>query len=229
VSLGSTFEGYVRAGFAFPSHDAQVEGRFSVPLTDTLSVRVARRFSDMSRGFIRNAAQGIFNPSEGLSNPTPKNKWFPSTRSGIGRPTLRYKPNSDFDATLKVLGTSNRATADSFRQVVCKTGRSVNLGVLVDPYDDCKLNGTTSYGVLPAKVAANFPTARADAEPYNKFDAVFPTLVMNYAFSKLKVTSVTARRSSRCSASTIRKPAVSLFIPAAGRRNTAPFRRNCAW
>src|SRR5687768_10927191 len=51
---GASFEALARVGYEFEGHTANLEGVVSGPVTDTLGLRLAVRYSDMSDGYVTN-------------------------------------------------------------------------------------------------------------------------------------------------------------------------------
>jgi iron complex outermembrane receptor protein len=85
-----TFDGYVRALYGqFGQYAA--EGAVNVPIDEVLAVRFAGSFTGLD-GWQKN-------PYAGEDQPHQDNK--------AGRVTLLFKPSTDFDATLKIEGSSN--------------------------------------------------------------------------------------------------------------------------
>ena len=87
------FDGYVRALYGSYSTYA-VEGATSLPITDTLSIRIAGT-TDGTGGWIRNIDT---------------EKRAPDQENYVGRITALWKPTDDFDATLKVEGARNKTS-----------------------------------------------------------------------------------------------------------------------
>jgi iron complex outermembrane recepter protein len=190
---GNTLEGYMKAGYEYEGDEYTAEGAASIPITDDLSIRIAGRFNDMRRGYLDNEAQAIYNPLWKQYNAAPANPELPGDYGGLARFTAVYKPTDKFSATLKILVDSNHDDSESTpRQSVCAAGVTVSKtqGGLIDPFDDCRLNGTTSYGQLPPQVAAGWPQAN-NGVYYSRFNSVLPSLVMNYDMGKVTLTSVT--------------------------------------
>ncbi len=87
------YDGYVRA--LYGSYGAYaLEGAASLPVADTLSIRVAGTTNGMS-GWIENLNT---------------DKTAPGEQNYAGRITVSWKPSEDFDATLKVEDSSNLIT-----------------------------------------------------------------------------------------------------------------------
>ena len=201
---GDTFEGYLRAGYEVTSEMPFVEGAVTVPLSDTLSVRLAARYEHMFGGYVTNVAKPIADPfpgETGLTLPGAADRNRPGIRNFVGRFTAVWKPSENFDATLKVTGDEYRdnGSALASEAVGCATGNShpstfdllAPAVVFQDPYGDCKMDGRTSIGNAPAQVLANFKGGPSDGKPFDKDETLLTTLTMNYTVSNVTLTSVT--------------------------------------
>lgn len=90
------FDGYARALYGSYGQFA-LEGASSIPLTDTLALRVAGTFNGQN-GWIKNIDTG---------------EKAPHQRNVAGRATILWHPSSAFDATLKVEGGRNKTTGST--------------------------------------------------------------------------------------------------------------------
>lgn len=120
---GHGFSGYVKGSYGISTEDPIVEAAVSIPVTDTLAVRLAMRAEDMQGGYISDSAKplgvnplSLINPATGKSydpfyNGVPTASTganfdkYPKTKQLVERFTAVWKPTSNFDATLKVLGS----------------------------------------------------------------------------------------------------------------------------
>ncbi|GAA0336782.1 TonB-dependent receptor [Sphingomonas oligophenolica] len=201
VSPGDKLEGYVRAGYEFVSREPVVEGAISVPLTDTLAMRIAGRYSNMTHGYIVNTARSIPDPFDAgnLTLPGAAYDRGPNSRTTAGRFTLKWKPSADFDATLKVLGSSYRDRGGALEEIFTCGANSrpttYNLlnpaQALQDPFGDCVANRKVSFGQAPPEIVSKFIGAPADGKPYSSTGVVMSSLVMNYKISDITLSSVT--------------------------------------
>jgi outer membrane receptor protein involved in Fe transport len=201
VTPGDKLEGYVRAGYEFSASTPSFDGAVSIPLTDTLSVRFAGHYSHDNSGYIENTARPTANPFDGPTEPLPgaANTEGPLDRDGIGRVTVAWRPEGNFDATLKVLGSYhhdwNSNTAENIScganahptDVNPLTGQAVQ-----DPFGDCSANHQISVGNGPAGIVNTFAGGPADGQPFTEARAWVSSLQMHYQFAdKLDLTSIT--------------------------------------
>lgn len=200
VTPGSRMEGYVRAGYEFSTSSPAIDAAMTIPLSDTLSVRVAGHFNHDNSGDIKNVAGPIANPFEpGLPLPGAAYSQGPLNRDGAGRVTVAWRPNSDFDATLKVLGSYHHdwggATEEVFTCGANSHPSTINLlnptQVAADPFGDCRVNHVISNGAPNAEVVSNFFGAPADGKPFTETKVWLSSLSMNYRFDNLTLSSIT--------------------------------------
>jgi iron complex outermembrane receptor protein len=84
-------EGYVTAQYGFTFEEPVLEGVLSGPISETLAVRVAGRWSELNRGWIKNAY---------------RDRREPQLESAVGRISVLWKPSENFDLLAKA--TVNR-------------------------------------------------------------------------------------------------------------------------
>lgn len=189
---GDHLEGYARVGYEFDAHEWVGEGAVSTPLTDTLGVRLAGRYSRMD-GWLRNYGQpqavNIFAP--GFPTPGPADRIGPKTRDLAGRLTIAWSPTSDFHATLKVTAGHIRnngegATAEPY----CRGGVTVptSQGVPI-PSGDCALDDRKATSAVPSGLTANFPGAN-NGVPYGRQTNLLASLNLDYRLGDVALTSV---------------------------------------
>jgi len=188
-----------KAGYEFNAAERYLEAAVSGPISPTLGFRIAGRASHMS-GYLTNTSQPTVLPSDPdyirPGAPYPKS---PGSKEYLGRITLEWKPSSTFDASLKVFGSKLTDEGETGSvQLKCAPGHGapqtfdITTGTFViDPYDDCTLNGTRSLSGLPSARAAQFPGAR-DGKPYSDYYSILTSMTMNWRPSDtLTLTSVT--------------------------------------
>ena len=204
VSPGKILEGYVRAGYEVATQTPYAEGAVSVPLSDTLAVRMALRYSDMQGGTVRNLAGAIPDPFPGENTftlPGAGNGSRPQARSVTGRFTAVWRPNDSFDATLKFAASDYHDNGQSLINGVaaCAPGNAhpVAQDLLApsisfqDPFGSCSADGTISNGRAPVQVTSHFLGGPADGQPFSQSTGYLGTLTMNYRVDHLTFTSVT--------------------------------------
>ena len=188
--------GYLKGGYEFNAGERFVEGAVAGPITDTVGFRVALR-GDKMDGYIRNTAEPLATPGN-PGNPAAgaAHRENPGTREFLGRGTLTWKPDSRFDANLKVFGDKEHDNGETAgTEVTCVGAHPSTLDLLAgvyvtDPSGDCKLNGKTSLGALNPNVAANYTNANGGV-PYTSYNSFITSLTMNYKLDWATITSVT--------------------------------------
>ena len=186
---GNELAGFVRAGYEFEADEAYVEGAIGGPVTDTLGIRVAGRYSYME-GYIKNVAQPgpypcsgagcPFEPwvSAGITTPGADYKRFPHGSDWGGRITAVWTPSTTFSAKLKYSYGENKVAA--YYDTFCKPGLThfTTLGFL-DTQGDCKLDRSLASSGLPPVLATNMQGGN-EGRPYNHIKTHIATLNMNW-------------------------------------------------
>jgi iron complex outermembrane recepter protein len=207
---GSAVEGYLRAGYEFSASTPSVEGAISIPLTDTLSMRIAAHYDHDNSGYISNVARPIANPFE-PAYPLPGATYSegPLNRNGAARLTLAWKPDSQFDATFKLLGSYHRDDDGSTGEITSCGGAAhpTTTSLLdpalsaTDPFGGCTANHIVSNGNAPAAIVNAFAGGPSDGRPFTETSVVLSSLALNYKFDEpLTLTSVTGVYHSQHSA-----------------------------
>jgi len=166
------FDGYARVLYGMYGQFA-AEGATSVPLTDTLSMRVA----------------GTFNGQNGWITNVNTQERAPHDRNVAGRVTLRWHPTTNFDATLKAEIGHDRttgATSDTPGQFTDCPAPAPYKSSAIKQYCPYALAAGTPLGLdnnLNAGLAGQFADLKTDQE----------LLTMNYHLGGTTLTSVTAR------------------------------------
>lgn len=187
--------GYVRGGYEFKARERYVEGAISIPVTETLGVRFAGRYSKL-RGWVKNEAQGLavdpFNPFESVALPGAAWRWGPGSESKGGRITVKWDPSSAYSSVMKAtfLGYDD-VSATSTAEDVCE-GNPTTYGVW-DGISDCKINGRTSQGQLPGRYAEGPVGDRKwfSGVPYSKMSAMLLTWQQRLDLGNFQITSNT--------------------------------------
>lgn len=196
-----TPEFMIKGGYEFKSQQYRVEGYASMPLGETLGVRLAARYSKMDGGYYRNVADDIFYTevdaasifAGGTGEPTshlarPAARKAPGEEEFLARGTLKWEPTDRFTATLKGSVDLNRVNNSSWNYVAyaCGVGNTTQLNGY-----PCVKDFVSHQNNMPADIAASFPYARNDGELYNKYRSAAGTLNLTYDADQLQVTSVT--------------------------------------
>ncbi|HEY0315537.1 MAG TPA: TonB-dependent receptor, partial [Sphingomonas sp.] len=152
---------------------------------------------DKMDGYIRNTAEPLAIPSDPSNPPAgAAHRENPATREFLGRGTLTWRPDSRFDADLKVFGDKEHDNGEtSGTEVKCAGAHPSTLDLLsgtyvTDPNGDCKLNGKSSLGALNPNVAQNYTNSNGGV-PYTSYNAFITSLTMNYKMDWATITSVT--------------------------------------
>jgi len=201
---GSEFGGYARASYEFRTQTPLLEGAVDLPVNEDLAVRIAGRWSHMYGGYITNDARPTtdpfdVNPATGLRNFTlPGADWRkgPGTRQSVARVTVVYRPNDDFDVTLKVLGSRERDKGGFiYSEVVQCGGGTAPSDVLgppiADPFGDCRPDRHISNGGAPADITRNTLFTPDDGKAFSQTENVVAGLTVNYQLADWTLTSVT--------------------------------------
>lgn len=153
------FEGMVKGGYELEARERYVEAAIGGPITDTLKVRFAGRYSKM-RGFIRNDSFGRSIPYTNVDGstiimPGAAHQWGPAEQSIGGRATVMWTPSSNYSAIFKAQFTSYKDNgATSGIETLCSGARPHTDGV-VDTIADCTINGHSAVSEIPAAINAN--------------------------------------------------------------------------
>ena len=216
-SPGDKLEGYLRASYGFNTQDPQVEGAVSIPITDTLSVRLALRAEDMQGGYVYNqskplAINPLGNPASPQFDPmhtdpflTPANSSlegpnydkYPKTKELVERLTAVWKPISQFDATFKLLGSyyHNDSSTGNEGFPHCANGaHPFYTGALGGLWEDTNAtcpSTNSNDATVPTPVLQHFVGAPSDGRYYTLTQQVLGSLQLNYRFPYVTLTSVT--------------------------------------
>lgn len=191
---GDEFEAYGKVAYEVEAEEIIAEAATSIPISDTLSMRLAVRFSDMD-GWIRNQAgpQTGVDPL-GIDLPGALRAKQPNEDEILGRITFRWTPNDELEAIFKAQGARN---TDSNRLIgtqliLCRgpgnTPQTV-LGV-PDPFDDCIQNFTQSVGDYPTAFVNSEPEEFGDGELFSKYESFTTSLQVVYTLEDVTLTSV---------------------------------------
>ncbi|WP_084421661.1 TonB-dependent receptor [Henriciella litoralis] len=188
------FGGYVKGGYEFEAEDKYTEGAVSIPLSDTLSIRLAGRFNQ-SEGWLKNVAAPIVNPVEieptFALQPGALDDRLGGRESYAGRISVLYEPNSDFSALLKfqAANVETDGLGATYEAMYCSDGASHTYN-LPEPSGDCKLNGRTTVSAMNANLAKYFPFAR-NGIPYSETESKLGSLQLEYDAGLFSISSVT--------------------------------------
>jgi outer membrane receptor protein involved in Fe transport len=182
-----------RVGYEFKAKEKLVEAIVSGPVTNTLGLRLAGRFSDMS-GWMRNVAQVITDPTVGAGAINPTDRSVPDLRSFTLRGTALFRPSDAYSARLKInfVRDEDRGAATPLDVAYCPEGSSRALAPTNIPFilgDDCKLDNKIRY---PWPDPAVFQNIRNNGVPFSNITQWFGTLEQDLNLSPgITLTSVT--------------------------------------
>jgi iron complex outermembrane receptor protein len=193
----SEVEVIARAGYEFEAKEKTGELILSGPVSDSVKLRLAARYSDQD-GFFRNDAQVI--PALGAI--TPRNRDVSPARNWIVRGTALFNPTDRYDARLKMTYTRDRVRdiAIPFQLGYCPEGTApvppLNLPFITG--DDCKLDKHLRLAWMDPAAFAGIPNNGVE---YANTRQVFGTLEQNLKVGEgLTLTSVTGGYDNRFAA-----------------------------
>ncbi|MDF2640387.1 MAG: TonB-dependent receptor [Novosphingobium lindaniclasticum] len=191
----------VKGGYEFRSQQWRVEGYASMPLTDTLGIRLAARYSKMEGGYYRNVADDIVYTeidsasilAGGNGDPTshvaaPAAHKAPGEEEFLARGTLKWEPTSRLTVSLKGNVDFNTVNNSSWNYVAFACGNASTSQL--NGYA-CGKNFVTHQNNMPVDVAAGFPFAKQNGALYNRYRSAGGTLNVTYDADQLQLSSVT--------------------------------------
>ncbi len=197
---GGELAGFVRGGYEFVADEAYVEGAIGGPVSETLSVRVAGRYSFME-GFIRNIAQPRAFPCSGAGcNFAP---WVAAGATITGadharlphgtdwgaRITAVWSPTSDLTAKLKYSYGDNKVV--SYYEPYCGRGLTNMTAIgFADLQSDCRFDRRMAVSALPTLIATNMESGNG-GKPYTDIKTHVASLNVNWDINDtLSLTSI---------------------------------------
>jgi iron complex outermembrane receptor protein len=199
TSPGHEFGGYAKISYDVDDQERYFEGAVTLPITDSLSIRLAGRLND-SRGYLRNTAVVqpdplTVAPDGSALNTRPSSPWQGGERGGIGRVSVRWTPSPQFDATLKFTGGGEHGSGAPGQEVILRcapgaTRPSLVLGALVlpDPTGSCHPHYTVSDVNLPLP---NMIPLNASGLAFEQSEPYVTSLNVNYRAGQVTFTSIT--------------------------------------
>lgn len=165
---GDEFEGTVSGGYEFNQRQRYVQAGISIPLSDTLGVRVFGRYDKM-RGWVHNLTT---------------NQWAPNNEDKFVRITIKYEPTDSFTATLKsaFYSSDNNGPTNAFVLVSC-----AGPGNTASP---------TPFGPSPVPCGREFITYQSSlggplGDFFNKYSNFAHTLKLDWEVGPGSLTSIT--------------------------------------
>ena len=197
----SRFEGSLTAGYEFKAEQAYVEGVASGPINDKFGLRLAFRYSDQSGGYIKNiAGQPTYNTFDTATNtpgsgPTAKpTDVLGQAKDALVRVTAKWKPTSQFTATLKGTFDDHRTNnnSDNTVNIYCPLGYPQSEGALpVGSRSTCGRDFVAAQPGIPL-VIANVPGSlegRAGGQDFEHYRDGNIYLKLNYDGKTFTLTS----------------------------------------
>ncbi|RVQ66565.1 TonB-dependent receptor [Croceicoccus ponticola] len=192
------WEGSVKAGYEFKANQYSLEGILSGPLSDTVGVRFAARYSKMDGGYYKNVstpmnyttvdvAAGFGDPETLISAPTESP--MPQQEEFLARMTLKFEPTDNLTSTLKVTRDQNDTLNNSWNYVAYSCGNGTGYSQLtVYP---CKQDFVTHQNNLPVELSQISPYGRDDGSTYNKYRSWGVNNNLEYDLGSMMISSVT--------------------------------------
>jgi len=194
---GSSFEALGRVGYEFESKTATLEGVVSGPVTDTLGLRLAVRYSDMSDGYVTNiapaASLNTLNVSNGVSTVHAGQapiRDLPGERDLGVRLTALWQPSDEFSLNVKGGITRYRTENATWNNetIRCPVGGFAQ----VNRTEACNADRRIQQNPVPADIAATNPLlGRHGGQLYQDYNAYSVSVAANYSTGKADITSVT--------------------------------------
>lgn len=196
---GDELEANIRVGNEFRSDHRLVEGGVSIPLSDTFAIRLAGRYAEQD-GWITNTSRpqtgvdplGFDLPGAGAARKLPETEEF------LGRVTMRWQPNADFEAILRSSYAVTEDNGNLGRETLvnCRgpggTPQSV-FGVPA-PFEDCQKNFRRTRGQPAPELIANEPVNFRGGRYYTDYEAWTSSLTLTYDFDQFTLVSVTGHQ-----------------------------------
>ncbi|MBA2933791.1 TonB-dependent receptor [Sphingomonas sp. CGMCC 1.13654] len=187
------FEAGIKGGYEFYARQRYVEGYVSGPISDTLKVRIAGRYSKSDGAFTNTAADTYTNYIPG------QERVRNSDRRGFGedgavRGTVVWEPSPNARFTLKAGYSSVQdGGGTDIIERLCPPGRTAPFpasGLPASPNADCKVNGRSDQSAIPTQVAdANYRYAR-DGHMYGDFKSEYAILTGNITSDPFDLTTI---------------------------------------
>ena len=195
VSNGPTdkFELGLRGGYEFEARQYYIDGYVSGPISDTLSARLAARYSNSDGPFTNTAADSYTNYIPGQFRTRTADRRGGAETLGV-RGTIDWHPTEAVNFELKggYSSVQDRGPTDIIERL-CGEGRTTPLaanGIPPSPNADCKINGRSDQSDIPVQVAqTNYRYAR-DGGLYGDFKSQYAILTGNITSDPFDVTSI---------------------------------------
>ena len=170
VDPGRTFTGYANLSYEFTTQTPNIDAAVTIPITDTLSVRLAGK-ADTVRGYIRNVAPPtpqLLDPAMQAidsGDPGAQYRYVDGSHEEMGRVSVAWRPSDRFSALVKFSNFQYTGN-DEGGATTIKCGPGVTtvtennnfnpVGVPV-PGGSCNPGATSTVGGLNPTVGSKFP------------------------------------------------------------------------
>jgi outer membrane receptor protein involved in Fe transport len=189
-----TFEAGVKTGYGFKAREKYVEGFVSGPLSDTLTARLAGRYSDSDGAFANTAAATYPTVIPGQVR-TRNSDRRGGAETGSARLSVDWTPTDAVDIQLKTgFTTLKDGGPTDLVERICPSGATTPQaanGIPPSPNADCRVDGRSDSAALPVQVAqANYRWAR-DGKLYSDFGSQYAVVNANFKGGLFDVNSIT--------------------------------------
>ncbi|QQN73430.1 TonB-dependent receptor [Croceicoccus sp. YJ47] len=198
---GPVPEFIVRGSYEFQAEQYRLSAIASYPLSDTLGIRLAGRYTNQQGGYYTNkaepfgyttvdfadlAAGGDGDPLTFTAQPAPREQ--PQEEEFLGRATVKFEPTDRLTFTFKGSYDINNAKNNSWNYVAYRCGLESGLSQLTG--EPCAEDFVNYQNNFPSEIAANFPVAKPDGSLFNRYESAAGTLNIVYDADVLQITSV---------------------------------------
>jgi iron complex outermembrane receptor protein len=182
---GKETELIARAIYGFQAREKRGELIYSLPISDTVGIRLAGMYSDDDGYFINRAVA-----APGLGGKTPTTTRYNGGKEYVLRGTLLWEPTDDLHVRLKINNTRKRIIGGSAPVGSCPDGTASPIGIpFIDPRENCKVD---RYSYIVDLDTTAFPGARNNGVPFMRYLTTFGTLQIDYNVApSLTLTSTT--------------------------------------
>ncbi len=197
--VGDDISYFTRLSYEFITEDPVFEGGVSIPIGDTLAMRLAGRYQNMQGGYLENTAR-VIDPNPLYANkplPTRGASYddFPAQDQRVVRLTTVWEPNDAFSATLKNFYSYTRQNdAGNTILYACADGVGSHPYYVAfpDPTQTCTSHPKLERnGALPnAEIVDHHRHLSSKDDLFNQVTNNIQTLEMTYELGDLTFTSV---------------------------------------
>lgn len=192
----STFEAMARGSYEFRAQQPALEAFVSGPLSDTLSIRVAGRWTKQFDALIENQAVGgtVYTRDIATGTVTPHTfeagpADIPGERAAAGRVTLKFEPSADFTAKIKANYNKVRQNTPAANTVIgfCEKGY-----VQSDAAAPCGTWKSVQQAIPGDIAATNSILGRHGGDPYLDYESYNFTGTFDYSTDDFSLSLIPA-------------------------------------